>query len=640
MGFKGFFKGLGKAALKVAPFAAMAIPGIGPLAAMGIRAATGAASGALGGGGWKGALLGGGLSAIPGGGAGGAAAGGAAKVGLKELAKGLTKGALQNFATGTATGLATGQGLKGALKGGGQAAGAGGVGGAGGVKQALTTGAKQVAQNVGGHYAGQALQKAGVPGALAQQGGNVFSNYLGNQFQPAAAGPKRLTTGGLDTGAGPFTLGGSTDNFGQGIVSQQSPGWPTAGRWPATPPYAGGWAGGGAGGGPLGQGGTGPTFPYGAPGGGGQQPGQVPQTQRPGQMQWPGMTVPPDINERARQANTPPGGFNQNAPTTPGGGGFWQKWGPTIMQGAGAGVGALAGQWATRSAMNRSPEEQLALGGQQQMAGGLGQEGYGLMRESRPFMSQAGNYYQTLLRGNRAAMAQAVAGPTAQLTDVYRGAERGLERSGVRGAARDVATADLNRERASKIAGLTTGMQPYAAEQLGTLGQNMGQLGAGMAGTAGNIYGNLLNQGQQNRGYGRQEGEKAGKGIGSIIADIGKIQFGGNQPQVPGSTPQPQAPSPQPKQPNITTQPIPPRQRPPGQGPAYPPLKPPVLTTPGGARPPSSSTPFPGRVIPPALGGGGYPGQAPTTGNVPAPNLGGGGGYPGWDPWRGKGVQF
>lgn len=52
----GALKGIGKVALKAAPVAAAFIPGVGPLAAMGIGAATNAASKKLSGGSWGDAL--------------------------------------------------------------------------------------------------------------------------------------------------------------------------------------------------------------------------------------------------------------------------------------------------------------------------------------------------------------------------------------------------------------------------------------------------------------------------------------------------------------------------------------------------------------------------------------------------------
>jgi hypothetical protein len=147
-------------------------------------------------------------------------------------------------------------------------------------------------------------------------------------------------------------------------------------------------------------------------------------------------------------------------------------------------------------------------------------------------------------------MAQAVAGPTAQITGNYRGAERALDQQGVRGAARDQAVADLNRERASKVAGLTTGMQPYAAEQLASMGNSAVGQGLGALGSSGSIYGNLLGQGYNNRVYARQEGGDTAKAIGGLARDVGEVAFkrgqapaaGGNRPAAPGPVQGPPSP--------------------------------------------------------------------------------------------------
>lgn len=207
---------------------------------------------------------------------------------------------------------------------------------------------------------------------------------------------------------------------------------------------------------------------------------------------------------------------------------------PWIVKGAGVLGGLLASKKSQKSAMQRSPEEQAAIGGITGAAGNLnaagaqlGQTGSGLVRSGQQALQGPTNYYQTLLRGSRPAMAQAVAAPTAAITETYRGAERGLEKSGVRGAARDVASADLNRQRASQIAGLTTGVQAGAADALAGLGsQQLGlgvgalQAGGGLYGQAGSLYGGLLRSGTENRQYGRQEGAQAGQQWGGLIFDL------------------------------------------------------------------------------------------------------------------------
>jgi hypothetical protein len=193
---------------------------------------------------------------------------------------------------------------------------------------------------------------------------------------------------------------------------------------------------------------------------------------------------------------------------------------PWIAKGAGALVGMIGAKKAQKSAQQRSPEEQQALSGAQSSANVLGQQGQELIAAGSPYLQQAGNYYSTLLGGNRAAMRGAVAQPTAAITDIYRGAERGLERSHIRGAARDVAASELGRQRASQLAGLYTGVQPAAAQALAGLGGQFLGAGAGLAGSAGSLYSHLLGQGFQNRVYGREEGEKAGQSIGGLIFDV------------------------------------------------------------------------------------------------------------------------
>jgi len=193
---------------------------------------------------------------------------------------------------------------------------------------------------------------------------------------------------------------------------------------------------------------------------------------------------------------------------------------PWIVKGGAALGGMLLGRKAQSSAMKRSPEEQQALAGAQGAAAGLSQQGTSLIGQGTGYLGQAGNYYSTLLGGNRAAMAQATAGPRAAITDVYRGAERGLERSNVRGAARDVATGDLGRQRASQLSSLVTGVQPGAAAGLAGMGGQFLGTGGQLAQAGGSLYGNLLGQGFQNRVYGREEGGKAGKGIGGFLFDL------------------------------------------------------------------------------------------------------------------------
>jgi hypothetical protein len=200
---------------------------------------------------------------------------------------------------------------------------------------------------------------------------------------------------------------------------------------------------------------------------------------------------------------------------------------PYAIKGGAALLGGMLGKKAQAGAQKRSGEEQISLTGGQGAAGNLASTGASMTETGQATQRPATSYYDTLLRGNRAQMAQATAAPRAAITDVYRGAERSVERSGVQGAAKDVQTGELNRQRASQLSSLVTGVQPAAADALTGIGQQQTSTGVSASGTAGSIYGGLLGQGAGNRMYAREEGEKAGKGIGGLLFDVASGSFGG-----------------------------------------------------------------------------------------------------------------
>jgi hypothetical protein len=165
-----------------------------------------------------------------------------------------------------------------------------------------------------------------------------------------------------------------------------------------------------------------------------------------------------------------------------------------------------------------------------------------MLSESRPYLRQAGGYYGTLLHGNRAAQQQATAAPRALLQEQLRGQEGKLATSGVRGAARDVIAGQMSRDNAGKVAGLTTGVQPAAADALGKLGLDQAQMASPLLANAGTIYGNLLGQGYNNRVYSRKEGAATGDAIGKLASMAGTIPWGKKKPAVPGQPPGTQTP--------------------------------------------------------------------------------------------------
>lgn len=196
---------------------------------------------------------------------------------------------------------------------------------------------------------------------------------------------------------------------------------------------------------------------------------------------------------------------------------------PLAVMAGGAIISHYANKKATADALKRTPEEQQAVKGAQGGAGTLMTHGTEELQTGAETQKPATSYFDTLLHGNRAAQSQAVAAPTAGVQDVYRGAERNLERGGVRGAAKDVATAELGRGRASQIAGLVTGVQPAAAQTLTGIGQTQQAQGAGQVGSANSTYEGLLGQGAANRSQANQKGTNAAASVGSLATSAAGV---------------------------------------------------------------------------------------------------------------------
>lgn len=207
---------------------------------------------------------------------------------------------------------------------------------------------------------------------------------------------------------------------------------------------------------------------------------------------------------------------------------------PLGIQVAGMIGSHFAGKAAKKSAMQLTPEEQQyyanssgAAAGAKALGDTSATQSGKLFDTGMPAVSQATNYYSTLLRGNRAQMTQAVAPEAAGINDTYAGASRAIEHGGARGAARDQAVGEIAREKAGKVAGLIGGVRPQAAAALANTGLSTVSEGSRAAGTAssaygnvGSIYGNLIG----NRGADRQSantaGEAASSSIGALTAQV------------------------------------------------------------------------------------------------------------------------
>lgn len=194
----------------------------------------------------------------------------------------------------------------------------------------------------------------------------------------------------------------------------------------------------------------------------------------------------------------------------------------------GAGISAFS-SWRQRKAQQKAG----AVGGPASLEGPAtalaaqqGQQGQGLFNFGMPQLQRAAGYYGNLLSGSRSAIASTIAPDVAALSDTYRGAARNLERAPP-GAGRDVAAADLNRQRAGQIGGLAMAVRPNAAAQVAGMGQfGVGQ-GTSATASAGGMYSSLLGHNLNERQFGfdqqkykDQQSMEFGKNLSKILTDF------------------------------------------------------------------------------------------------------------------------
>lgn len=219
---------------------------------------------------------------------------------------------------------------------------------------------------------------------------------------------------------------------------------------------------------------------------------------------------------------------------------------PAVIPLVASGISAGAGLWNSKKQRDAQKQQQ----GQQQplitaqtgLAKQTAQQGQQLFNTGMPALQAGAGYYGRLLSGDRAAMTSALAPEIGATTDVYRGAEKGLERTGAQGAMRDSAAADLNRDRAGKVASLVQGARPGAAAALTGIGQQATAAGVAGAQGAASMYSQLMNglnttadQQLRSRAYGDQRSDSLWKNVGGLFVDSyqawkGQGTGGGNSP--------------------------------------------------------------------------------------------------------------
>lgn len=202
---------------------------------------------------------------------------------------------------------------------------------------------------------------------------------------------------------------------------------------------------------------------------------------------------------------------------------------PAILGIGGSIAGSVGARKAGQAAMAPSAEEKGYLNRQGQLSDLLRGQGEQTFNEGMPGISRAMSYYDTMARGDRSKMSQAIAPSVAQITQQYRGAEGSIDRN-LRGAQKQQQKGELRRQRASQLALLTTGQQSGAYDKMNATGQALvGQSGRSLMG-AGNLMESMLDNSAERRKYGRDVERETGKGFGGLLGDIlkglGKIPWG------------------------------------------------------------------------------------------------------------------
>jgi len=202
---------------------------------------------------------------------------------------------------------------------------------------------------------------------------------------------------------------------------------------------------------------------------------------------------------------------------------------PWIVKGGIAIAGHYANKRAANKASSRGGEEELARTGAQGAAGRLGRQGEqafdtGFGQGYEPAMG----YFRSLARGGNAAQV-ATAGPRAQITDAYRGANTALDKNLMDPAQKAQAQAGNARDVAAQVSRLTAGVQPMAYSQLANMGMQGMELGGRSTAQSGGLYGGLLQQGSDDRHKGNEEQRQSGSAFGGLFRDLmGGLNFGGS----------------------------------------------------------------------------------------------------------------
>ncbi len=155
----------------------------------------------------------------------------------------------------------------------------------------------------------------------------------------------------------------------------------------------------------------------------------------------------------------------------------------------------------------------------------LAQQQAAIAKLAGPALTETSDYYRKLLHGDKGAMTTALQPEITSITELARGAERGLER-GPAGPQRDVAKAELGRQKVGQIGSLFP--QARAAGAAGL--SNIGSLAMGGASNAASVYQNLTSGMRDDARFRAAEQGQLGEGVGTLLTDFYKAWQSSQKP--------------------------------------------------------------------------------------------------------------
>lgn len=192
---------------------------------------------------------------------------------------------------------------------------------------------------------------------------------------------------------------------------------------------------------------------------------------------------------------------------------------PAAISAGGAVGSALIGRHSGGSPLTAG--EGSALTSAMTSARTAASQGSTLFGMGAPLLSQAASYYQRLLGGDRATVGMATAPQRQGITEAYTGAERGLEATPtLRGGAKEVARAELARQKVGQLGMLVPNAINAAAPAAASLGLGATGAGTSATGQAGSLYSTLTGQGENARQFDTEQGYRLGSNIGGFLTNL------------------------------------------------------------------------------------------------------------------------